>query len=147
MNYGGFKSIGSESWKNRNEKKKHLCPICRIEIPNHPTSISIHEKSEKHIQLRNEILENGGRRSKTNTLPAFQKQDEYEDEISKIEAAAAQSFLKNDNKFHGSSLGEKLQNLMNNSSDRVDNLGYNKPKDDDHTFSIDQIKNDPGEYF
>ena len=142
MNYGGFKGPGADSWKTRKEKKKHMCPICRIEIANHPSSISIHEKSQQHIEMRNDLLENGGRRSKKYTLPAFQKQENNDDEIAKIELAGTQAFLNNDNKFGTSMIGDRLKSFVS-SKNRVDNLGYSKPSDDDNNFSVDQIKNDP----
>ena len=130
MNYGGFKNPGADNWKNRNKKKKHLCPICRIEVANHPTSIAIHEKSEKHIQLRNELLDNGGRRSKESILPAFRKYPDQDEDNTVDENGKPKSFK------------QQILSLMD--KNRVDNLGYNKPASDDNTFSIEQIKNDPG---
>ena len=137
--------MAAESWKKRHEKKTHLWPVCRIEIPNHPTSISIHEKSEGHIQMKDEILANGGRRPKSHTLAAFKKVEDYDNEIKKIEEAAAQSFLTNDNKFNNSSMGDQLRSFLG-TRNTVDNLGYTKPGEDDNNFSIEQIKNDPGNF-
>ena len=94
-------------------------------MPNHPISIQMHEKSQAHIDMRNEILDNGGRRVKANILPAFQKQPEEGEE-------------------NEQGPGGQTNKPGNQKEDRVDNLGYSKPKDDDNTFSIDQIKNDPG---
>ncbi|CAI2374182.1 unnamed protein product [Moneuplotes crassus] len=141
-NYGGFKGIATDSWKKRDEKKMHTCPICRIEIPNHPASISIHEKSEAHIQMRNEILDNGGKRPKNSQIEAYQKMQNYDDELYKIEQAAAESFLSNDNKFGGSKIGDQLRSFVG-TRNTVDNLGYNKPQDDDNNFSVAQLQNEP----
>jgi hypothetical protein len=146
MNFGGFKSIGSESWRTRNEKKMHTCPICKIDIANHPRSIRLHEKSQTHIEMRDELLANGGRRTKTNALPVYQKQDDYTNEIHKIELAAAQAFQSKDNKFGHSGIGDRLNSFLNQNTERVSNLGYIKPSGDDDNFSIDQIKNDPSKF-
>lgn len=76
-----------------------------------------------------EILDNGGRRNKDNILPAFRRYDNAEEE-------------EDDGK--PKTVKQQLQTLIDKT--RVDNLGYNKPVSDDHTFSVDQIKNDPGRF-
>ena len=101
------------------------------------------KNSEAHIQMRSDILENGGRRPKNANLQAFQKTQNMDDELYKIEQAAAESFLASDNKFGGSKISDQLRSFVG-TKNTVDNLGYSKPSEDDNNFSIAELQNEPG---
>ena len=48
----------------RNEpagRKQYFCPICRITIAGHPTSITIHNQSDQHQQGMRQLVKTGKR--------------------------------------------------------------------------------------
>ena len=48
-------------------KKEYFCPVCRVSVAGHPTSILLHNQSEQHIQTQKQIVTEGKRRPLTTT--------------------------------------------------------------------------------